>query len=33
LKFQKATDALLERQTALADAEEEWMMLEEKAQG
>jgi len=33
LKFQRATDALLERQTALADAEEEWMMLEEKAQG
>jgi len=33
LKFQKATDALLERQTALADAEEEWMILEEKAQG
>ena len=33
LKFQKATDALLERQTALADAEEEWMTLEEKAQG
>jgi len=33
LKFQKATDALLERQTALADSEEEWMMLEEKAQG
>jgi len=33
LKFQKATDALLERQTALADAEEEWMMLEEQAQG
>jgi len=30
-KFQKATDALVERQAALDAAEEEWMMLEEKA--
>lgn len=32
VKFQKATDALVERHTAVADAEEEWMMLEEKAE-
>ena len=32
LKFQKATEALVERQTRLADAEEEWLMLEEKAE-
>lgn len=32
LKFQKATDALVERHTALSDAEEEWLMLEEKAE-
>lgn len=31
VKFQKATDALLERQAKLDDAEEEWLMLEEKA--
>ncbi len=31
VKFQKATDALVERNNALSDAEEEWMMLEEKA--
>jgi ATP-binding cassette subfamily F protein uup len=31
VKFQKATDALVARQTALSDAEEEWLMLEEKA--
>lgn len=31
VKFQKATEALVERQTALSDAEEEWLMLEEKA--
>jgi len=30
-KFQKATDALVERQAILDAAEEEWMMLEEKA--
>jgi len=30
-KFQKASDALVARQTALQDAEEEWLMLEEKA--
>ncbi|MBU3031004.1 ABC-F family ATP-binding cassette domain-containing protein [Paracoccus marinaquae] len=30
-KFQKATDALAERQVALAAAEEEWLLLEEKA--
>lgn len=33
VKFQKATEALVERQTALATAEEEWMLLEEKAEG
>jgi ABC transport system ATP-binding/permease protein len=32
-KFQKATDGLVERQAALAKAEEEWMMLEERAAG
>ncbi len=32
VKFQKATEALIERQTALAEAEEEWLMLEEKAE-
>ncbi|SHI80510.1 ATP-binding cassette, subfamily F, uup [Shimia gijangensis] len=32
IKFQKATDALVERHTALSDAEEEWLMLEEKAE-
>ena len=31
VKFQKATDALVERHTALSDAEEEWLALEEKA--
>ena len=31
VKFQKATDALLERQAKLDAAEEEWMMLEEKS--
>ncbi|MEH6738257.1 MAG: ATP-binding cassette domain-containing protein [Sulfitobacter sp.] len=30
-KFQKASDALVQRHGKLADAEEEWMMLEEKA--
>ena len=30
-KFQKASDALVERQIALSDAEEEWLNLEEKA--
>ena len=30
-KFQKATDALIERQTAMRDAEDEWLVLEEKA--
>ena len=30
-KFQKASDALVERQIALSDAEEEWLALEEKA--
>ncbi|MEE9455035.1 MAG: ATP-binding cassette domain-containing protein [Paracoccaceae bacterium] len=29
VKFQKATDALVERHTMLAEAEEEWMALEE----
>ncbi|MEM6307048.1 MAG: ABC transporter ATP-binding protein, partial [Pseudomonadota bacterium] len=32
VKFQKGTEALTERQTALTAAEEEWLMLEEKAQ-
>ncbi|WP_412554386.1 ABC-F family ATP-binding cassette domain-containing protein [Shimia sp. MIT1388] len=32
VKFQKATEALVERQTALQDAEEEWLLLEEKAE-
>ncbi|MFO8124952.1 ABC-F family ATP-binding cassette domain-containing protein [Yoonia sp.] len=31
VKFQKATDALVARQNALSDAEEEWLLLEEKA--
>ena len=31
VKFQKATDALAERQEKLAAAEDEWLMLEEKA--
>lgn len=31
VKFQKATDALVERQGKLAQAEEEWLMLEDKA--
>ena len=31
VKFQKASEALIERQAALAAAEEEWLMLEEKA--
>ncbi|MGJ8624035.1 MAG: ABC-F family ATP-binding cassette domain-containing protein [Yoonia sp.] len=31
VKFQKATDALVARQNALSDAEEEWLVLEEKA--
>lgn len=30
-KFEKATDALIERQALLDDAEEEWMILEEKS--
>ena len=33
VKFAKASDALVERHTALSDAEEEWIMLEEKAGG
>ncbi|SMO78303.1 ATP-binding cassette, subfamily F, uup [Thalassovita litoralis] len=33
VKFQKATDALVERQNALSEAEEEWLLLEEKAAG
>jgi ATP-binding cassette subfamily F protein uup len=33
VKFGKATDALIERQARLDDAEEEWLMLEEKAAG
>ena len=31
VKFQKAMDALVARQNALSDAEEEWLALEEKA--
>ena len=33
VKFQKATEALVERQEAVSKAEEEWMELEEKAEG
>ena len=33
IKFQKATDALVARQNALSDAEDEWLMLEETAAG
>ncbi len=33
LKFKKATEGLVERQEKLAAAEEEWLMLEEKAAG
>ena len=33
VKFQKATDALVERQQKLSAAEEEWLVLEEKAEG
>jgi ATP-binding cassette subfamily F protein uup len=33
VKFRKATEALAERQAALAAAEEEWLALEEKAAG
>ncbi|WP_106744129.1 ABC-F family ATP-binding cassette domain-containing protein [Yoonia maritima] len=33
VKFQKASDALVARQIALSDAEDEWMTLEEKAAG
>ncbi|WP_299350363.1 ATP-binding cassette domain-containing protein [uncultured Shimia sp.] len=32
VKFQKATEALVERQTALSEAEEDWLTLEEKAE-
>ncbi|MEL7299658.1 MAG: ABC-F family ATP-binding cassette domain-containing protein [Pseudomonadota bacterium] len=32
VKFQKATDALVERHAALARAEEEWLALEERAE-
>ena len=33
LKFEKATQALLERQNALSEAVEDWLMLEERSQG
>jgi len=33
VKFAKATEALTERQTRLAAAEEEWLTLAEKAEG
>jgi ATP-binding cassette subfamily F protein uup len=32
MKFQKATEALVERQNDLSDAEEEWLVLAEKAE-
>ena len=32
MKFKKGTEALVERQTALAAAEEEWLELAEKAE-
>ena len=32
VKFRKATEALVERQGALAAAEEEWLTLAEKAE-
>ena len=32
IKFQKATEALSTRQTALQKAEDEWLTLEEKAE-
>ena len=32
VKFAKGTEALVERQQALAAAEEEWLELEEKAE-
>ena len=32
VKFKKATEALVERQSALAQAEEDWLTLEEKAE-
>ena len=32
LKFKKASEALAERQTALSAAEEEWLILAEKAE-
>ena len=33
VKFHKATEALVERQAALTQAEEDWLTLEEKAEG
>ena len=33
VKFRKATEALVQRQDALAAAEEEWLTLEAKAEG
>ncbi|MEX0278411.1 MAG: ABC-F family ATP-binding cassette domain-containing protein [Ruegeria sp.] len=33
VKFQKATEALVERQEKLSAAEEEWLLLEEKSEG
>lgn len=33
VKFKKATEALVERQEKLAASEEEWLELEEKAEG
>ncbi|MFW8592766.1 ABC-F family ATP-binding cassette domain-containing protein [Cribrihabitans neustonicus] len=33
VKFKKATEALVERQEKLSAAEEEWLLLEEKAEG
>jgi len=33
VKFKKATEMLTERQEKLSSAEEEWLLLEEKAEG
>jgi len=33
VKFKKATEALADRQQKLSHAEEEWLSLEEKAEG
>jgi ATP-binding cassette subfamily F protein uup len=33
VKFRKASEGMAERQAALAEAEEEWLLLAEKAEG